>query len=282
MIGKRIGVLGAGNMASALIRGLLTASVVEASQVSASDIRVERLNELRKDYGINVTSDNRSLVANAEVVICALKPALVQPVLSGISDAFAPNALLISIAAGVASSTLEHCVPQTVRVIRVMPNTPALALAGASAIAKGVRATDDDVQTALTLFEAVGKTVVVGENSIDAVTGLSGSGPAYAMLVIEALADGGVRVGLPRDVALTLAAQTLYGSAKLLLDSGQHPGTLKDLVTSPAGTTITGLQVLERAGVRGAFIDAVQAATDRAEELGRRASASNDRVGSQK
>jgi pyrroline-5-carboxylate reductase len=180
------------------------------------------------------------------------------------------NHLVVSIAAGVPIRSLESWVAPGTRVVRAMPNTAALARAGATAISRGTVASSADLDLARTLFDAVGKTVVLDESHLDAVTGLSGSGPAYVMLVIEALADGGVRVGLPRDVALLLAAQTVYGSAKLLLETGEHPARLKDMVTSPGGTTIAGLAALERGSVRSALMTAVEDATLRSAELGKR------------
>jgi pyrroline-5-carboxylate reductase len=189
-------------------------------------------------------------------------------VLEQTSSAFTADTLLVSIAAGVPIRSIEARLPAGVRVVRAMPNTAAIALAGATGIAPGVHATERDLRVSQALFDAVGRTVVLDETLIDAVTGLSGSGPAYVMLIIEALADGGVKVGLHRDTALLLAAQTVYGSAKLLLDTGEHPGRLKDMVTSPGGTAIAGLHTLESGGLRRTLIDAVDTATRRAIELG--------------
>jgi pyrroline-5-carboxylate reductase len=177
--------------------------------------------------------------------------------------------LIISIAAGVPTVKIETAFAKPVRVVRVMPNTPALVLAGAAGLCAGSRATSEDLDVARTLFDALGRTVVVSEALMDAVTGLSGSGPAYIFVLIEALADGGVKMGLAREAALTLAAQTVYGSAKLLLETGLHPAELKDRVASPAGTTIAGLQALEEQAFRGAIIGAVERATLRSRELGR-------------
>ena len=179
-----------------------------------------------------------------------------------------PSALVVSIAAGVPIESLEARLPANTRVIRTMPNTASLALAGATAIAPGAHASEDDLAVARRLFEATGRVVVLDETLLDAVTGLSGSGPAYIMLIIEALADGGVKVGLHRDTALLLAAQTVFGSAKLLLETGEHPGRLKDMVTSPGGTAIAGLHTLEAGGLRTTLINAVESATHRSIELG--------------
>lgn len=270
MIEAKIGMLGAGNMAGALIRGLLVSKAAAPSQVRASDVRPARLKELSELHGIQTTLDNLELVSGSDLVVCAVKPQVLSTALKPVSEALSGK-LLVSIAAGVPTSAIAAAVPSGVRIVRAMPNTPALVLAGMTAIAKGPGATDQDLVLAKQLFDAVGKTVVVDESLMDAVTGLSGSGPAYVMLIIEALSDGGVRAGLPRDVALLLAAQTVLGSAQLHLETGDHPGKLKDMVTSPGGTTIAGVFALERGSLRHTLMDAVGAATDRARELGKAA-----------
>jgi len=268
MKSQRIGMLGAGNMAGALIRGLLASKSVTAEQIVASDVRSEHLKELETKYGIKTFSDNRELAAVSNLVVLAVKPQVIDRVLDQMADSFAPDTLLVSIAAGVPIRSLEARLPAHVRVVRAMPNTAAIALAGATGIAPGSRATQKDVDITQALFAAIGRSVVLDESLIDAVTGLSGSGPAYIMVIIEALADGGVKVGLHRDTALLLAAQTVYGSAKLLLETGEHPGRLKDMVTSPGGTAIAGLHTLETGGIRRTLIDAVESAAKRAAELG--------------
>ena len=268
MKSQRIGMLGAGNMAGALIRGLLASKSVTAEQIVASDVRAEHLKELETKYGIKTFSDNRELAAVSNLVVLAVKPQVIDRVLDQMADSFAPDTLLVSIAAGVPIRSLEARLPAHVRVVRAMPNTAAIALAGATGIAPGSRATQADIDVTQSLFAAVGRSVVLDESLIDAVTGLSGSGPAYIMVIIEALADGGVKVGLHRDTALLLAAQTVYGSAKLLLETGEHPGRLKDMVTSPGGTAIAGLQTLEAGGLRSTLMSAVEAATRRSKELG--------------
>ncbi len=268
MKSQRIGMLGAGNMAGALIRGLLASKSVSADQIVASDVRADHLKELETKYGIKTFSDNRQLAAASNLVVLAVKPQVIDRVLDQMADAFGPDTLLVSIAAGVPIGSLEARLPPHVRVVRAMPNTAAIALAGATGIAPGSRATQQDIDVTQALFAAVGRSVVLDESLIDAVTGLSGSGPAYIMVIIEALADGGVKVGLHRDTALLLAAQTVYGSAKLLLETGEHPGRLKDMVTSPGGTAIAGLHTLESGGIRRTLIDAVEAAAKRAAELG--------------
>lgn len=267
LAGKVIGLVGGGNMAEALVRGLLAANVCSASRLHVSEPAAARRAHLQREHGVQVTADNAALGAAADVVVLAVKPQAMDTALASLKGALRADAVLLSIAAGVTSARIEAALGESVRVVRAMPNTAAMALAGATAVARGARATENDVALARALFSAVGRCVEVNESAMDAVTGLGGSGPAYVMLVIEALADGRVHAGLPRDVALLLAAQTVYGAAKLQLDSGEHPAVLKDRVTSPGGTTIAGLARLEAAGVRGAFIDAVCAATRRAGEL---------------
>jgi pyrroline-5-carboxylate reductase len=268
MRGRKIGFIGGGNMAGALIRGLLHSALVTPEQIRASDVKGDRLTELHTKYGIIAGDDNEALARWADVIVIAVKPQIVDRILQPIAAALNEGDLVISIAAGVPIDALEARLPTGARVVRAMPNTAAIALAGATAIAPGAHATPGDLDTAKALFDAVGRCVVLDESLLDAVTGLSGSGPAYVMLMIEALADGGVKVGLGRDTALLLAAQTVYGAAKLQLDTGEHPGRLKDMVTSPGGTAIAGLHTLEAGGLRTTLIDAVEAASNRSIELG--------------
>jgi pyrroline-5-carboxylate reductase len=268
MQGKKIGFVGAGNMAGALIKGLLHSGTVTSAQIQASDVRDERLAELANEHNISTTKDNAKLAAWADVVVLAVKPQVIDKVIAPIGKSLRSDALIVSIAAGVPIEAIEARLPSGARVIRTMPNTAAIALAGATAIAPGTHASEDDLIVARRLFEATGRVVVLDESLLDAVTGLSGSGPAYIMLIIEALADGGVKVGLHRETALLLAAQTVYGSAKLLLETGEHPGRLKDMVTSPGGTAIAGLHTLEAGGLRTTLINAVENATRRSIELG--------------
>ena len=265
---RTLGFLGAGNMAGALIKGLLHADVMSADRIIASDTSKDRLEHMAKTHGIRVTADNHALVKEVDVLVIAVKPQVVDKVLTAIASDVEKDTLIISVAAGVPIAAMEARLPEGTKVIRAMPNTPATALAGATAIAAGTHAGDEDLAVARALFEAVGRVVTLDESLLDAVTGLSGSGPAYVMLMIEALADGGVKVGLHRDTALLLAAQTVYGSAKLLLETGEHPGRLKDMVTSPGGTAIAGLHTLESGGLRKTLMDAVECATRRSIELG--------------
>jgi pyrroline-5-carboxylate reductase len=266
--GRTVGFLGAGNMGEALIKGLLAAKLVPADAIFATDVRPERLKELDRQYGIQVSSDNAELVRSADIVILAVKPQIMDAVVTEIAPAVTRRKLLISIAAGVATEKIRARLPRDSRLIRVMPNTPALVLEGATAIAKADGLEPGDLDVAREIFGAVGRVVVLGEEMIDAVTGLSGSGPAYVAVVIESLADGGVRMGLDRATAMTLATQTVLGAAKLLLETGLHPGALKDMVSSPGGTTIAGIAALEEGGLRTTFIKAVERATQRSRELG--------------
>jgi pyrroline-5-carboxylate reductase len=265
---KTLGFIGGGNMAAALVKGLLHSKVVPPEQIIVSDVKDDRLQMLREKHGIRTTTDNHELVRDADVVVLSVKPQVIDKVLGAIGTEIRPEQLVISVAAGVPVSAMEDRLPDGARVVRTMPNTPATVDAGATAIAAGTHATENDLEIAHELFAAVGRVVTLDESLLDAVTGLSGSGPAYVMLMIEALADGGVKVGLHRDTALLLAAQTVYGSAKLLLETGEHPGRLKDMVTSPGGTAIAGLHTLESGGLRRTLIDAVEAATTRAAALG--------------
>jgi pyrroline-5-carboxylate reductase len=265
---KRIAILGTGNMGEALTKGLLRAGKTAPDALVCTDPRAERREEIKQRYGVQVTGDNRAAAEQADIVVLAVKPQIIDVLLEEIAPAIDARKLVISIAAGVPIGAIARKLGAGVRIVRTMPNTPALVGAGATALARGPHATEADLEQALSLFEAVGVAVVVEEHHLDAVTGLSGSGPAFVFMAIEALADGGVKVGLARPVALALAAQAVMGSAKLVLETGEHPGRLKDQVTSPGGTSIAGVHALESAGFRAALIAAVEAATRRSEELG--------------
>ncbi len=268
-IDKTIGFVGAGAMGEALIKGLCeSARVVEARRVIASDPRAAQTEALARRYGIRTTADNREVARESDVVVLAVKPQTMADALAGIAGHLREGALVISIAAGVPIAAIEAKLGRGARVVRVMPNTPALVGAGATGLAAGTSATEDDVALARRIFDAVGMTVVLEETALDAVTGLSGSGPAYVFLIIEALSDAGVKVGLARQDAQALAAQTVLGAAKLLIDTGEHPGRLKDMVCSPGGTAIAGLHTLEAGGLRTTLMNAVEAATRRSRELG--------------
>ncbi len=269
---KKIAILGSGNMGEALVKGLLRAGKTPPESLVCTDPRAERREELQKRYGVQVSADNRAAAAQADLVVLAVKPQVIDALLDEIASAIDARKLVISIAAGVPIAAIARKLGAGVRIVRAMPNTPALVGAGAAALARGPHATQPDLEQALALFEAVGVAVVVEEHHLDAVTGLSGSGPAFVFIAIEALADGGVKVGLARPIAMALAAQAVMGSAKLVLESGEHPGRLKDQVTSPGGTSIAGVHALEQHGFRAALIAAVEAATKRSKELGELAS----------
>ncbi len=270
-LGKKLVFLGTGNMAEALLKGLLRDGTVEPDEIVCSEPRPERREEIADRYGVEVTADNRAAAALADLIVLSVKPQVIDALLTEIAPALDARALVISIAAGVPIAALARRLPAGARIVRTMPNTPALVGAGAPALARGPHATDADLTVARSLFEAVGTAVVVEEPLLDAVTGLSGSGPAFVFLAIEALADGGVKAGLPRAAALALAAQTVMGAARLVLETGKHPGELKDQVTSPGGTTIAGVHALESRGFRAALIEAVDAAARRSRELGDKA-----------
>ena len=267
---KRIGFIGGGAMARALAGGLLAAGV-PAERLSAADPDPGQRQGFARDVGVTPGSDNAAVVAGSDVVVLAVKPAVVGAVLNELSgDAQLERPLWISIAAGVTLSTLSERLPAGARIVRAMPNTPALVGAGATAFSANAAASADDRGIASALFESVGSVwQAPAESMLDAVTGLSGSGPAYVFLLLEALGDAGVRVGLPREAAHQLACQTVYGATRLAMETGRHPATLKDQVTSPGGTTIAGLEQLEAGGVRAAIYKAVAAATARSRELSR-------------
>ena len=266
-ITKTLGFIGAGNMGEALIRGILHSKAAPPSQISASARRPERREELKRQFGINV-GDNATVAAASDIVVLAVKPQIMDRALRDIADHLREDVLVISVAAGVPIQAIERRLRRPTRIVRSMPNTPALVGAGATAIAGGEHATQADLDDAKRIFDSVGKTLVLEEAQLDAVTGLSGSGPAYIFLVIEALSDAGVKVGLSRAASQELAAQTVLGSAQLLLETGEHPGMLKDRVTSPGGTAIAGLHTLEAGGLRTTLINAVETATRRSRELG--------------
>ena len=267
--GKRLGFVGCGNMGEAMVKVLVEADVVSSGALMASDTRSDRLADLDHRYGVRVAKDNVELARECDVVVLAVKPQIMASVLKEIASTLSRRQLVISVAAGVATARIRAEVGKDIRLIRVMPNTPALVLEGATAIAKAGGLEAGDLEIAQEIFGAVGKVVVLDEELMDAVTGLSGSGPAYVAVVIESLADGGVKMGLDRATAMTLATQTVLGAAKLLLETGLHPGSLKDMVSSPGGTSITGIAALEEGGIRTTFITAVERATQRSRELGR-------------
>lgn len=268
-ISSSIGFVGAGQMATALAHGFVSAGVVSASHIIACDVSLEATQRFASKTGGQIATGIREVLSRANIVFLAVKPQHISGVLAEVRPMTSADHLLISIAAGISLSKLAEQLEPSTRLIRVMPNTPCLVGSGASAFARGSNATASDCELLQRLLSTVGLAVEVPEKQLDAVTGLSGSGPAYVYQFIEALSDGGVRVGLPRDVATKLAAQTVLGAAQMVLNTGQHPGALKDAVTSPGGTTIAGLHALEQGAMRGTLMNAVQAATERSQELGR-------------
>ncbi|MBW2148136.1 MAG: pyrroline-5-carboxylate reductase [Deltaproteobacteria bacterium] len=266
--GKTIAIIGAGNMGSALIRALIARNEIQKEQIMAADAKHEKLEKLKAECGVQIARENGEAVSPADVVILAVKPQDMGEVLDEIAMVMDRTKLVVSIAAGVSTRRIEEHLPQGVRVIRVMPNTPALVGQGIAALCAGSHATGEDMAAARRIFDAVGKSCVLSEDLIDAVTGLSGSGPAYVFMFIEALCDAGVLVGLPRDAALMLSVQTVLGAAHLMTEMNMHPAQLREMVTSPGGTTIAGLRKMEEWGFRAAVLNAVEAATARSRELG--------------
>jgi pyrroline-5-carboxylate reductase len=270
MDGIRCGFLGAGKMATALARGWLTAKLTTPEHVIASDPVPQARDAFASATGATATADNKEVLTEADLLVLAVKPQSMAALLAEIRPYINHRRhVIVSIAAGISLRTLIEGLGSDCRLVRVMPNTPCLVNESASGYAPGPGATEEDVTLVARLLNAVGRAYRVPEHLLDAVTGLSGSGPAFVYVMIEALSDGGVRVGLPRDIATALAAQTVLGAAKMVLETGLHPGNLKDMVTSPGGTTIAGLHALEHGGVRAAFMDAVEAATKRSTELGK-------------
>jgi pyrroline-5-carboxylate reductase len=266
---KKIGFIGGGAMAEALMRGMLNAGLVVPSQLTVSDITEKRLDYLHATFGVSTTTDSQDIAKQSDILFLTVKPQVISTVIDTIAPVVAKTTVLVSVAAGVTIATFQGKMPG-VPIIRVMPNTPVAVGEGMSAMALGKYATSAVSEPVAQVFASVGQVVTVSEDAMDAVTGLSGSGPAYAFVLIDALTDAGVRVGFSRQTAVLLAAQTLLGAAKMVLETGQHPAQLRDMVTSPGGTAITGVHVLEQNGVRAALMDAVVAATNRSREMGRR------------
>jgi pyrroline-5-carboxylate reductase len=262
-----VGFIGAGQMATALAKGFVAAGSLKAHSIVACDVVSAAGQRFVEHTAARFVDSSREVARQSQIVFLAVKPQQMSQVLADLREVVRPEHLIVSIAAGVTLKSMAAGLGPNVRLIRVMPNTPSLVGCGASAFSRGAHATNDDAALVQKLLSNVGLAVEVPEKLLDAVTGLSGSGPAYVYQIIEALSDGGVRMGLPRDTATKLAAQTVMGAAQMVLTTGQHPGPLKDAVTSPGGTTIAGLHELERGGLRGILMDAVQAATERAREL---------------
>ena len=262
-----LGLIGGGRMAEALISGVLSSRLFEPGTICVADPDVTRQDHLKRHYGVQVSRVNDEVVRASDIVMLAVKPQVLADVLRGMGTGVG-HRLVVSVAAGVPICRIQEFLGPQTSIIRAMPNTPAMVGAGMTALAVGPGVGPEAVARVQQIFEAVGKVALLEERLMDAVTGLSGSGPAYIFLAIEAMADGGVKMGLPRETASILAAQTVLGAARMVLESGQHPARLKDQVASPGGTTIAGLHRLEQGGLRAVLMDAVEAATRRSQELG--------------
>jgi pyrroline-5-carboxylate reductase len=267
--GKVVGFIGAGNMGEILIRGLIQSGKVGKSKILACDANKERLGYISKTYGIKTVASGRELIKKASIVIIAVKPQNIDDLLNDLSTLSHEGHLFISIVAGVTAEKIADKMHHQSGIIRAMPNAPASVLAGITALYPGRNITPDDLKRAVSIFECVGSTVIIkNEALMDVVTGLSGSGPAYVFLAIESLSDAGVQLGISRAESSLLAAQTVYGAAKMLLETGKHPSELKDIVATPGGTTFAGLKMLEKCNFRSTIMEAVEAATKRSRELG--------------
>ena len=265
---KKICFIGSGNMGEALISGLVS-NTTQPDHIMCTDIREDTLARIAETYGVKTSTDNQAAIQWSDIVIFSVKPQILAQVLSQTAECLDMSKLIISIAAGVPLAAIEACIHKELRLIRVMPNIAAFVKESASAIAAGKNAGPEDIELAKSIFDSVGKSVFIDENYLmDAITGLSGSGPAYIFMIVDAMADAGVKMGLARQDALFLSMQTVLGSAKVLLETKEHPGALKDRVTSPGGTAIAGIHTLEKGGLRTTLINAVEAATNRSKELG--------------
>jgi pyrroline-5-carboxylate reductase len=272
MLQKNMVLIGGGNMGTALLRGILKAKLTAPQRITVVDVHAGKLEELKKTYRVHTASEPTAAVAKANLIILAVKPQTLSGVLDRIRDVVRPEQLIISIVAGVRSTVIRDRLGKQNPVIRVMPNTAATVDAAASALSGCEPAGPEHFRVAEAIFGAVGEVVMVEEQHLDAVTGLSGSGPAYIYMVIEALCDGGVKMGLPREIAMKLATQTVLGAAKLVKETGQHPATLRDQVTTPGGTTISAIHELEERGLRAMLISAVETGTERSRRLNAAAS----------
>jgi len=253
-------------MGAALISGLLRAGVVEKDNLCASDISTQRCDQVSKTYGVKCLSDNKTVVSNSDIIIVAVEPGHVKTVLEDVGEELTGK-LLISIAAGVSIAFLKKNLQRTIPIVRAMPNNPCMVGEGITVLAPSPEASEKDLKAVEAIFSSVGKVMILNERFFDAVTGLSGSGPAYIYLVIEGLVEGGVKAGLPQDKALILAAQTVLGAGKMILETGLHPAKLREMATTPGGTTIEGLKELERGNIKAALGMAVESAGRRSREL---------------
>lgn len=267
LTGSRVAILGAGKMGGTLLQGFLKSRVLDAAQISATVKHPERATQLQAQWGIAVSTDNSAAARDANIILIGVKPHQVAALIRSIAPVLNPQKLVVSFAASATTAAIESAAGMEIPVVRAMPNTPAALEAGMTALARGRFAEARHMDLAVQLFETVGRTVVVDEKQMDAVTGLSGSGTAFVYVILDSLAEAGVKAGLPRDVATLLAAQTAYGASKMVLETGYHPALLKDAVTTPAGCTIDGILELEAGGLRATLIRAVMKAAERAHEL---------------
>ena len=263
----KIGFIGSGNMATAMLSGIINDKIIEASSIYVSDINEDVLKRINDRYNINITSNNSEVVDNADILILAVKPQFYKDVIDGIKENVTDNHIVVSIAAGKTIESIENMFGKSIKLIRTMPNTPALVGEGITGICKNKNVSDEELETVCKIFRSFGKAEVVTENLMDVVVAVSGSSPAYVFMFIEAMADAAVADGMPRDKAYRFAAQAVLGSAKMVLETGKHPGELKDMVCSPAGTTIEAVRVLEKNGFRSGVIEAMKACTQKSKDL---------------
>lgn len=266
---KTIGFIGSGNMGSAMIGGIISAGLVTPGQIIASDRNEDSLSKLQKTYGIRTTTDNRTTAQHADILFLSVKPNIYPVVIPQIKDSIRPDAVIVSIAAGQSIAKVESLFEKSIKLVRVMPNTPALVGEGMSALSPNSHVAAEELEEITAVFNSFGKSEVVPESLMDAVVGVSGSSPAYVYMFIEAMADAAVADGMPRTQAYKFAAQAVLGSAKMVLKTGSHPGTLKDMVCSPGGTTIEAVAVLEQEGLRNAVIKAQRACVQKSKDMGK-------------
>ena len=266
---KKIGFIGSGAIAEALTSGIIKAGLINPNQIIVNDIHQSRLDYMQKKLGVHTTLNIQELVKEVNILFLTVKPQVIHSVLETLAPFITPTTLVVSVVAGVTTRILQEKMP-CIPIIRAMPNTPVAVGEGMTVITLGEFAGKQNGELVLTIFSSVGRAIIMDESAMDAVTGLSGSGPGYAFVLIDALSDAGVWVGLSRENAIILAAQTLLGAAKMVLETGEHPAKLRDMVTSPGGTTIAGIHVLEQRGVRVALMDAVKAATKRSQDMGKK------------
>ena len=263
----KIGIIGLGNMADAVIGGMLKKEIVTKEEITGSAATEQTVRRMAEKYGIKTTRDNRAVAGNAQVLILAVKPQFLETVIGEIRDDVREETLLVTVAAGKSIDWYEKSFGRPIRLVRCMPNTPALVGEGCTAVCPNQSVSEEEKAYVLQLMGSFGRTCLIPESRMDAFSAVAGSSPAFVFLFLEALADGGVAAGMTREESIQAAAQAMLGSARLLLETGRHPGTLKDMVCSPGGTTIQGVRALERAGIRGAVMDAVDACVERAKQL---------------